>query len=489
MTRSSARSARSFGQVAPDASALIESLRALGYTLEAAVADLVDNSIAAGAKVIDIVFDWNDGEPYASFTDDGRGMSAADLVEAMRLGGLGPGAERRPDDLGRYGLGLKTASFSQCMRLTVATTQGTARECARWDLHLLARSRRGWELLRGAAEGSVGRLQVLDGKVSGTTVLWEVLRTGSEGSLARFVEALERVEQHLAMVFHRYLSGEYRRLIIRLNGIEVRPWDPFITWHSATQPKPPAKLRRGAMEVLVRGFVLPHRDRFATPEEHEGAGGPDGWVSQQGFYVYRAGRLIVPGGWLGLGGSREWLRDEASQLARIRVDIDNGSDSEWRIDVKKATARPPASVRDDLIRIAVDVRRSARDVYAHRGSRGPTQPASGARSVWKATSSQRFPYSIKREHPAVQAVIDLCAEPAVVEAMLVAIEKSIPLGTSGAGEAATRHELDQLVLAARTLLRNLVALGVDMSEAVNRVAGTEPFSLVPDIASRVQAND
>lgn len=190
-----------------------------------------------------------------------------------------------------------------------------------------------------------------------------------------------------------------------------------------------------------------------------------------------------------MGGSREWLRDEASQLARIRVDIDNSADSDWRLDVRKATARPPASIRDDLTRIAVDVRRSARDVYAHRGARGPIQQPNGTDGVWKASASRRFPYRIKREHPAVQAVLDLCADPSMVEAMLVAIEKSMPLPVPTALEATTDGELNELVLAARILMRNLLALGVEMPEAVQRVAGTEPFNQVPDIALRVQVSD
>jgi hypothetical protein len=474
-----------FGQIPPNPAALVESLGAMGYSLEAAVADLIDNSIAAGASTIDISFVWNDGHPYAVILDDGRGMTPAELVEAMRLGGTGPSAVRRMDDLGRYGLGLKTASFSQCRRLTVATRSGTDSACARWDLDEMGAV--GWELRRGPATGSedrVRRIEAITG--SGTLVLWETLKTGAEGSLPRFVEALERVEHHLAMVFHRFIEGDRRRVHIVLNGATVRAWDPFVAANPSTMPQRVARLRDGAGgAVEVRGYVLPHRDRFADPDDHEAAGGPEGWVAQQGFYVYRAGRLIVAGGWLGLGGSRQWLKDEASQLARIRVDIDNTLDAAWRIDVRKATARPPADLRDNLTRIAIDVRRAARDVYAHRGGRAPSAAGSPS-GLWRATDSRRYPLTVKRDHPAVQAVLDLAADPSLVEAMLVAIERSVPSLAGLAKEAPRVEEVDELVRAARTLLRNLESLGVDRAAAVERVAKSEPFDQVPGLAERLR---
>lgn len=477
-----------YGQIPPNPAALVESLRALGYSLEAAVADLVDNSISAEASVIDIFFDWNDGDPYAWILDDGRGMAVAELVEAMRLGGAGPLAARRSDDLGRYGLGLKTASFSQCRRLTVASKKGGKISCARWDLDAMSLPTSGWDLLDKPASGSESRLQSLTGpKPSGTLVLWELLSSAADGSRARFLETLERVERHLAMVFQRFIDGEQRKITIKLNGIAIKSWDPFISWHPATMPRPTSRLRNASGLVEVRGFVLPHKDRFRTAEEHEAAGGLDGWVAQQGFYIYRAGRLIVAGGWLGLGGSREWLKDEASQLARIRVDIQNTSDTAWRIDIRKATARPPSSLRDDLNRIALDVRRAARDVYAHRGVRGPNNSDGANGGMWKATTSRRYPYAVKRDHPAVQAVLDMSADPSTVEAMLLAIERSIPVSASIASEMPATDEVNELVLAGRTLLRNLISLGMDRASAAERIARTEPFNQIPEINIRLQA--
>jgi hypothetical protein len=474
-----------YGSVPPHPSALVESLGNLGYSLEAAVADLIDNSIAAGASLVEVYFQWNGGEPFAQILDDGCGMTEGELVEAMRLGGTGPLAVRRSDDLGRYGLGLKTASFSQCRRLTVGSWQMGVISVARWDLDAMATGG-SWELLEGTAPGSEDRINALGSLGgTGTLVLWEVLRTGTEISLVRFTEGLERVERHLAMVFHRYIDGDQRRVVIRFNGQVLKGWDPFVVANPATMPQRPARLRDASGHVEVRGYVLPHRDRFRNSDEHEAAGGPDGWVAQQGFYVYRAGRLIVAGGWLGLGGSREWLRDEASQLARIRVDILNTGDRAWRIDVRKATARPPAALRESLTRIAVDVRRAAREVYAHRGMRVPSPGGGPAGGLWKSTASRRYPYAIKRDHPAVQAVLDAAEDPSIVNAMLLAIERSAPLSLVPNSVRAETEEVDEIVLAANVLLRNLLALGLDRTTAINRVAGSEPFNQVSGIAERL----
>jgi hypothetical protein len=136
----------------------------------------------------------------------------------------------------------------------------------------------------------------------------------------------------------------------------------------------------------------------------------------------------------------------------------------------------------------VDVRRSAREVYAHRGIRGPAEGNGAADGMWKATRSRRYPYAIKRDHPAVQALLDVVSEPALVEAVLVAIERSVPVPSSAAGEPATPTDVGEMVRAAHVLLRNLMSLGVERETAVERVARTEPFSQVPGIASQLRVD-
>ena len=115
-----------FEHVPPRAASLVESLRDIGYTFHAAVADVVDNSITAQATEIEILDNSDPDYPAIGIVDNGHGMAEPELTEAMRLGTRSPTDEREPFDLGRFGLGMKTAAFSQCRRLTVITRRRTS---------------------------------------------------------------------------------------------------------------------------------------------------------------------------------------------------------------------------------------------------------------------------------------------------------------------------------------------------------------------------
>lgn len=157
--------------VEPDASAMMESLRAFGYSTPAAVADLIDNSITAGARNVWINFHWNGSDSHVVMLDDGGGMTEEVLVLAMRAGSRSPLEDRNAADLGRFGLGLKTASFSQCRQLTVASkAKRHTQVTRRWDLDYV-REHRQWRLLKAPAAGSADRLDALTGMAHGILVL------------------------------------------------------------------------------------------------------------------------------------------------------------------------------------------------------------------------------------------------------------------------------------------------------------------------------
>lgn len=412
---------------------MMEALRGLGYSTAAALADIIDNSISARATEVRVDFFWAGDQSRISVLDNGKGMNDSDLESAMRLGDKSPLDERSPLDLGRFGLGLKTASFSQCRRLTVASREaGGAACCLRWDLDaLLARPDDGWLLFEGAAAGSEKHLVPLDGLESGTLVLWESLdRIVTSGYTAdHFVDLIDLVEKQLAMIFHRLLEGPRARLKLYLNGRLVAPWDPFMVGH-------PAKLWNSPVErkstptgrVEVECHVLPHRDRL-SPSVHDAAGGPEGWTSQQGFYVYRNERLLLAGGWLGLGQWRAWNREEAHRLARIRLDIPNTADADWKIDIRKSTARIPVALRPWLTKLAEDTRERARRVFAFRGL--PTLGPKGApvEQAWRVDRSKAgVRYRIDDRHPAVVAALEAAgAALPLVKAMLRVVEETVPV--------------------------------------------------------------
>jgi hypothetical protein len=301
-----------------------------------------------------------------------------------------------------------------------------------------------------------------------------------------FLDEVARTETHLGMVFHRFLAGDARRLSIEINGRKVKAWDPFIEGNSFRVLRPEQQLGTRTALVLVKGFVLPHRDRFATEAEYQAAGGPEGWNAQQGFYIYRNKRLLSAGGWMGLGRAGVWTREESSRLARIRIDITNAADRDWSIDVKKSTARPPPSLRPRLARIAEDVRRTAREVFVHRGDHGPRSPSSGVERIWEmADGNGEARYRIRRDHPVVREVMPAQGEArAAFQAMLRLIERTVPvdriwLDMSEHPEKMAPPVADpELTEAACSIARLLIRRGLTKREAARKVAGIDPYDTI-----------
>lgn len=418
-------------EITPSAPALIESLRGLGYSPETAIADLIDNCIAAEATSIELDLQWNEGEPVIAILDDGRGMTSDELAEAMRLGGAGPSAARSSSDLGRFGLGLKTASLSQCRRLTIVSRHAARTVALVLDVDVIAR--RGWVAVVPEPLPDHPLVRQLIEKDHGTVVIWD--RMDEFGGLAgmdkeTFFLRLQDIRAHLGMVFHRFISGDARRIRISVNERAVKAWDPFQRDHPSITELRAERIRHGGSSFTIKPYVLPHKDRFKNDAAYDAAGGPGGWTARQGFYVYRGKRLLVAGNWLGLGGTRAWTREESSRLARIEVDLSTDLDTDWRIDVRKSQARPPGSLRARLTAIAGRCREQAREVFAWRGQ-GPRPP--GHREIrdpiWMAKSLPTgFRYTINREHPALIAFLKSSkADPELFDALLSLIEQSVPV--------------------------------------------------------------
>lgn len=484
----------------PRASAMIESLRGLGYSTATALADIIDNSIAAGATTVSLQFTWKGSGSWISVTDDGAGMTDAELESAMRLGERSPTDERATSDLGRFGLGLKTAAFSQCRSLTVVSCKKGDSSCLRWDLDVLASGDGDeWRLLEGAGQDAAAIIEPFQSIGKGTLVLWEKLdRIVSTGTNEQeFLDVIDTVERHLAMVFHRYLDGIRPRLTLLLNGRKIAPWDPFLKEHSATWSSPVKRIATPSGLVEVECHVLPHRDRL-NPKTFETAAGPDGWTAQQGFYVYRNARLLLAGSWLGLGQGRAWTKEEAHRLARIRVDIPNTADADWKIDIRKSTARPPPTVRPTLVKLAEYTRERARRVFAFRGQPAKRNKSAPVQTAWMAEHFKGgMRYRIDRTHPAVLAVLDDAgALTPSIEAMLRVFEESIPvqriwLDTAESKETPrTGFAVDapaEVTAVLRTLFRNLLRKGLTPESARTQLKRTEPFQSYPDLVDALQA--
>lgn len=480
---------------------MMEALRGLGYSTAAALADVVDNSISAGASEARLRFDWDGNDSRISILDNGRGMSDPELEAAMTLGTINPLDERAPTDLGRFGLGLKTASFSQCRSLTVASKrEGGALVCLRWDLDAMASDPEGgWCMFEGPAPGSERFLEPLASLRSGTLVLWEKMdRVVTAGStLDHFADLVDDAESRLAMIFHRLIEGQRPDFRLFINDRAVSPWDPFMTGHPAKAMESPVEKKSTPSGVLqVQCHVLPHKDKLLD-DEFQRAGGPEGWTSQQGFYVYRNKRLLLAGGWLGLGRGRAWNREESHRLARIRVDIPNSADADWKIDVRKSTARPPVYARSWLTGLAEMTREKARKVFAFRGSPTPGLGGAPIDQAWRVEHLRSgIRYRIHEGHPAVAAVIEACGEQkGLVRAMLRVVEETVPVQRIWLDTAENKDtprtgfegEPNEAVIEVATVLFDdlISRKGLSEEEARKAMLRTEPFQKYPSLIANL----
>ena len=388
----------------PHPSSLFGSLRGVGYPITASIADLIDNSISAGSRDVRIAFVWNGQASQILLADDGVGMSPEVLVEAMRLGCGGPYAGRSPHDLGRFGMGLKTASLAHCRRLSVVSKKmDNKTSFARWDLAEIARHGE-WRLETQVGWERSPEWRWFSNRIHGTIVAWDDLdRLVPNGTLVsdskakdNFVRVAEEVASHCGMVFHRFISTGRLRIQVGSdleNGSYCKPWDPMLESHPDCWKTPEAHLDGG---ITLRGFVLPRPERFPSGKDRESAGGPEGWVAQQGMHVYRGDRLLQSGGWMGLReGRRAWTRDPACQLARIRIEFPSSADEEWGLDISKRHARIPDRYRARVMTLVRTVRERARTAWLGR----PQQAACKSAKLWQPGFLPGDPWKINRDHP------------------------------------------------------------------------------------------
>lgn len=425
----------------------MQSLRDLGYDLPSAIADLVDNSIAARATTVRIDVGFEGRDSWIRIADNGTGMTSEVLKEAMRYG------SQRDDydeaDLGKYGLGLKTASMSQCRVITVASRHGTDGRISvrRWDLDAVIH-RDEWDLERPRLDDCRSELvDPLKGH-KGTVVLWERLDRvlddyelpGGEAAASGLKRSCRDIERHLAMVFHRFLSGQAKRslpLRILLNENPVDAWDPFCREEKQTKELPSQTL---ALElgqtyrVRVEPYILPNQSQFSDHAAFEAAGGPRKWNNQQGFYIYRADRMIQSGGW-----NRVRAADEHTKLARIAVLFGRGADEAFGINVAKMRVSIPRELRVQFEQIAAEVIKKANAAYrqtddegrhrtapAARGSARGARPGSGGGRVAKLDA--RRDASVRLIRRIVRVLLnEVGGQPRLLRRLLLALAKVDPV--------------------------------------------------------------
>jgi hypothetical protein len=363
-----------FEEAIPDAARMIGNLRDLDYTFETAIADLIDNSVSASAQNIEILVNFKGPNSSVVVLDDGAGMSDDVHKDAMRLGSIA--RTYGSSDLGKYGLGLKLASISQGKKLTVATKTSDSEE-------ILVRRIDVDEIL---ANNSWKHVKKLDPKIlpeniyaalsvgSGTAVIIEnldrvFLVNDPSGDYInkRLLELVEDTERHLAMVFHRYIDpreSDVKKISMKICGNVIKAWDPFCANEPSTVSLQGSQIDFKGNIIYWNSYVLPSKREFSGDGSWQQAGGIKGWNDQQGFYLYRANRLISSGGWLGMR-----KRDEHIKLARVSLDFPSDLDEEFKLNISKMKVQLPSALKKQLEPLMLQVIREADQRYRSSASK------------------------------------------------------------------------------------------------------------------------
>lgn len=470
----------------PYAPLLMESTRALGYSLEAAIADLIDNSITATSTKINIKFLPFD-DPFLSIFDNGDGMLPDELTIAMRYGSKNPTEERKENDLGRFGLGLKTASLSQCRKLTVVTMKEGMLSGRQWNLdHVINTGEWSLLVLEDDEMFPLPQVDLLVKNGKGTVIIWQNLDRLGIGEYAfeqAFGDKMEIVRDHLSLVFHRYLAGEIglKKIEISINNNAIIPHDPFLS-HKSLQVMDDENINIDNQIVVVRAYLLPHITNM-TEDEIKLLGGKEGLRKQQGFYVYRNKRLLVWGTWF-----RLMRQSDLSKLARVRVDISNSLDHLWTLDIRKSTAVPPEIVRKNLTRIIGQISEKSKRTWTFRGKK---EMDDAIVHVWnRLRTRDGIKYIINRDYPLIFALkLRLDSEgQRYLEQLLKMVELNIPLNSIyidlANDERMTCDDEEELKVQLKELLRLFIDSIQDVQESRNildTIRYIEPFSQYSDL--------
>lgn len=484
----------------PTADILMNSMRAIGYSFEAAVADIVDNSISAHAKCIAIRFPIDPLDCYVAICDNGDGMSAEELFDAMKYGSQMKREYRANDDLGRFGLGMKAASLSQCRRLTVASKKNGVIAAYVWDLDVIEKEK-DWYIIECSPDqiAQIKHIDYLDDIASGTVVVWEnfdLLNRSSGNIYSELCQYQDHTAGYLSLIFHRYLNGECgEALSVKVNHFDLKGLDPFLEGHKKTNARRKVELpmldSAGIERIVeVQPFVLPFQ-KDLTAEDKRLSGGIENYRSKQGFYVYRNKRLIVWGTWFGRH------RDELTKYARVRVDIPNTLDDIWGIDIKKQTAKIPTIVKNRLTKAVDEAMDIAVKAQTYRGRIEKVNE--DIEYIWNRVKGRdnQYTYHINRSSKIFELIRDKVDDEtwSRIDMVLEEIENSVPYQQIYIDKsqnrlddnAADEERLAEVEEKAGILIELAMKMGAeDRNAVIDRLLQSEPFNNYPMLCEKLK---
>ncbi|WP_298468965.1 ATP-binding protein [uncultured Psychrobacillus sp.] len=470
----------------PYAPNLVESTRSIGYSFETALADIIDNSISNFTSRVDVKFSSTD-IPYVAIIDNGIGMSTVELEKAMRYGSSSSLEERGKSDLGRFGLGLKMASMSQCRKLTVISKQRGIISAATWDLDYIHQTE-DWSLKR-YKQDEISNLRfstILENYDSGTIVLWEELDRISESPKEfdkEFNEKLNLADKHMALVYHRFLENKLFKQHFELffNNRKVEPIDPYILSNRATQQLEEETLFIDQIPIKITPYITPYVSKLSTKERQMLNEYKD-LNLKQGLYIYRNNRLLIWGKWFRL------LTDgELKRLAKIRIDIPNNIDTLWAIDVKKSSAQIPSMIKEQLKQIVLRVVGKSERVYRYRG-RKVTQDS--YQHIWnKIENREKMQYLVNRDIPIFKAIQESLNDEQykLIDGFIKSIEDNFPYSAVYYDLAQDEQfedktlEIEQVYEIAKNTINTLASVKDEQFKHLRMLSAIDMFQKYPEV--------
>jgi hypothetical protein len=468
----------------------------MGYTFESAIADVIDNSISADCSFVQLFFPTNPLEVSICILDDGWGMSENELFDAMRYGSTASENQRSEVDLGRFGLGLKAASLSQCRRLTVVSKRkDTNLSAFQWDYNFI-KEQKEWVIKQFDISEieKLPNVECLQNLSSGTLVIWEDFdfMEKSSGSIYNTLcDYKEKVSEYISLIFHRFITSN--KVSFKLNYYNIEAKDPFLENHKKTTIKKEIDLvlpDSNGIErhIKIQPYILPFI-KDLSEKDIQKIGGVESIKMRQGFYIYRNNRLIIWGTWFGR------KKEELTKNARIRVDIPNSLDDIWEIDIKKQNATIPRRILNQLTAKVNEVMDNAVRQQTHRGRKSKVDE--DTEYIWNRLEgrSKNFYYEINREHKLFQMVKKNVSEDALryFELFLEEIEKNIPFqqmyidqSRNAIDDKISTERDNDIFIKACMMIDLSLKFGNTPANAIDIIMKSEPFCKFDNLRIRLQ---
>lgn len=274
----------------PNPYKLLESLRSTGYDNYNAIADVTDNSVDAEANNIIINIFTLKNEIVIYIADDGIGMDYNTLDQALKLGS--DTIKDFETDLGRFGMGLSTASLSLCKRTEVITKKNGTYYKSFTDLDIIKKENKFVKYLDEADKSDIELFKEYTPKKaeSGTLVMLTKCDRIQNPNITNFSN---RLKKHFGRIYRKFIEAG-KNIII--NGEKISAIDPLMLNHPNTrifsEDSYPIKIMKNDIlyedSIKIKMVILPD---FGT------TGNRDAGINSlnQGFYVMRNERELFDG--------------------------------------------------------------------------------------------------------------------------------------------------------------------------------------------------